>query len=428
MSDDATKLVRVALGERAYPVEIGVGVLDTLGERVRTALGRHTGETPAPLEQTPQSPERERGVAETPGPSHTGETPVPPGQCARAFLVTDDHLPSALVESATRSLGSAGFSVTVETVTATEPHKCLASLERLLTGLARSRHERGEPVVALGGGIVGDLAGFAAAAYRRGVPVIQCPTTLLAMVDASVGGKTGVNLSIGGALLKNMVGAFWQPRLVIADVAALRSLADRQFRAGLAECIKHGMIAGPIDSSLAVWTAQALPRVHCRDESALVDLVARNVAVKARVVEQDERELGATAGRAVLNLGHTFAHAVETIPNLTPDGDPAHSPLLHGEAVALGLMAAAATAQALGRVDAGFAAALRSTLADAGLPTEVADLPDDGALLAAMAHDKKVACGRMRLVIPRAAGVATVVSDPPESAVRAGLASIRSSR
>ncbi|RMH23610.1 MAG: 3-dehydroquinate synthase [Planctomycetota bacterium] len=387
MTGRPSQSVRVSLGERAYHVEIGVGLLGALGASVRDAVSA------APR---------------------------------RAFLVADDNLPHELVGAAVSSLDEAGFAVTTERVVATESNKSVATLERLLASLARSRHERGEPVVALGGGIVGDLAGFAAAVYRRGVPVIQCPTTLLAMVDASVGGKTGVNLSVGGALLKNMAGAFWQPRRVLADVAALRSLGDRQFRAGLAECLKHGLIAGRLDPALAEWTAGALPSLHCRDEGALVKLIGRNVAVKARVVEADERE-AADGGRALLNLGHTYAHAIETIPHLTPDGDAANAPLLHGEAVALGLIAAGAAAEALGRVESGFVDRLRALVADAGLPIEVAGLPDSAELTDAMTHDKKVAGGRLRLVLPTGAGLAEVVSDPPMSAVGAGFDAIRAS-
>lgn len=400
--------VPVALGERSYSVEVGVGLLEALGERLRSVVG---AERPV------------RGA----GPHWKARRPAQLHQRnSRAFLVVDDNLPTALVAAAVGSLETVGFTVTAERVTATEPNKSIATLERLLVALAATGHERAEPVVALGGGIVGDLAGFAAAIYRRGIPVIQCPTTLLAMVDASVGGKTGVNLAVGGSLLKNMAGAFWQPRVVLADPAALRSLGDRQFRAGLSECIKHGMIAGDFDPTLAEWTRSALPRLHCRDETALVELVARNVSLKARVVEGDELERAdCGAGRAILNLGHTFAHAIETLPNLTADGDPAHAPLFHGEAVALGLVAATATSAAIGLVGAELLDHVRILLTEAGLPVAVADLPSNKDILTSMRRDKKVAGDRIRLVLPSGPGVATVMDDVSHAVIETGIAAIR---
>ena len=407
----ASKLVHVALGERSYGVEVGVGLLTSLGERVRSALrSSQTGETPAP-------PGSERSLAE----SHGSES-----HATKAFLVVDDNLPDGFVAGAVGSLESAGFTVTSERVHATEPNKSLETVQRLLVALARTRHERGEPIVALGGGIVGDVAGFVGASYRRGVPVIQCPTTLLAMVDASVGGKTGVNLSVDGALLKNMAGAFWQPRLVLADITSLRSLGDRQFRAGLAECVKHGMIARDADPALLGWIESCLPSLQCRDEPTLVEFVARNVAVKARIVAGDEREESVGAGgRALLNLGHTFAHAIETIDHLSPDDDPAKAPLLHGEAVALGLIASCAAAAACGLVDAVFVDRIGAILADAGLPTEVAGLPGDEDILASMRHDKKVTGGRVRLALPIGEGAARIEEGAGDEAVTAGITAIR---
>ncbi len=435
MHTTTSATIRISLGDRSYCVEIGAGLLGSLGGRVLAAAGaqypalragppRHTGGTPVPLADS--------HTGETPvslSDPHTGGTPVLRGAAGRAFLVVDDNLPAETIGVAAASLESVGFAVSVERLVATETNKSVAAAERLLVALDLSGHERRDPVVALGGGIVGDIAGFAAAVYRRGVPVIQCPTTLLAMVDASVGGKTGVNLAVAGSLRKNMVGSFWQPRIVVADVASLRSLGDRQFRAGLAECLKHGMIAGEIDPALADWTAASLPRLHCRDEAAIAELVERNVRIKAAIVAGDEREESTGAGgRASLNLGHTFAHAIETIPHLSPDDDPANAPLLHGEAVALGLVAASACSETLGMAGAGFTDRVRRLVADAGLPVAVADLPGDDALLAAMLHDKKVAGGRLRLVLPIGPGRAEVVDDPPVAAVRAGLDAIRRER
>ncbi len=388
MSTPSAHHVDVALSERSYRVEIGMELLTALGRRMRNIL----------IDD----------------------------RASRAFVVIDDGLPEEFVAPALASLKTAGFTVTRDSAIASEKDKSLATVERLLEAIACTRHERTDPVIAIGGGIVGDVAGFVAATYRRGVPVIQCPTTLLSMVDASVGGKTGVNLTLDGHLLKNMAGAFWQPRLVIADIAALRSLPDRQLRAGFAECLKHGLIAATTDAELFDWTIANLPRLHCRDEQCLSELVTRNVAVKARVVETDEREEAISkGGRALLNLGHTFAHAIETIPHLSPDGDPAKAPLLHGEAVAIGLVAAAATSAHFGNLDRSTESVIRDAVAQAGLPIALAGLPSDDEILSSMHHDKKVTGGRLRLVLPVESDGAIVINDVPEDSIRAGLAAIR---
>ncbi|MEC9372216.1 MAG: 3-dehydroquinate synthase family protein, partial [Planctomycetota bacterium] len=320
-------------------------------------------------------------------------------------------------------------------IVATERRKSLATAEHLLRCVAETRHERRDPIVALGGGVVGDVAGFVAATYQRGCPVVQCPTTLLSMVDASVGGKTGVNLEVekahrrGGTLLKNFVGAFWQPSLVLADVRSLQSLDARHVRCGIAECIKHGMIARGVGATedLFEWTASMLPSIVEQDEDVLVDLVARNVAVKARVVVGDEREEAASSagGRALLNLGHTFGHAIEPLAGLSPTGKETDAPLLHGEAVGLGLVAASACAAELGMVEGEYAELVRATVEAAGLPVRVKGLPSDEDLIAAMGHDKKVRGGKLRLVLPCGDGEARVVDDPDERAVRAGIGAIR---
>ncbi|HLO39506.1 MAG TPA: 3-dehydroquinate synthase family protein [Phycisphaerales bacterium] len=342
----------------------------------------------------------------------------------RAFLAYDSGLPAPWVARASRSLSAAGFKLHQAPLTASEAGKSLAQLETLLAAIAASKLERFEPIIALGGGIVGDLAGFAAASYRRGVPVIQCPTTLLSMVDASVGGKTGVNLDAGGSLKKNLVGAFHQPAVVVIDVDSLSSLSDRHLRAGLAECIKHGLIsAGPgalsTDPELFAWTQARMPAFLARDPAALTELITRNVRVKAAVVGTDEREElpPEQGGRALLNLGHTFGHAIETIPHLSPDGSPAHAPLHHGEAVAVGLIAAAHAAHAAGMCSAEIPLTVTSAVASAGLPTRLAGLPPGDELLALMSHDKKVVGGKLRLVLPvgAAPGTSMVVENTPAS-------------
>jgi len=342
----------------------------------------------------------------------------------RVLLIADSGLPPTTVAAAASAL-SAGIETRTVHAVATERDKSLASFERLHAEAVRFGVDRGDAIIALGGGIVGDLAGFVAATHRRGLRVIQCPTTLLAMVDASVGGKTGVNLLADGMLHKNFVGSFHQPHRVIASVDVLSSLDDRQFRSGLAECIKHAMISGPTDPDLGAWTSTHLDAILARDTATLIELIARNVAVKVEIVAGDERETAPTGGRALLNLGHTFAHAIETIDALTPDGDPHHAPLLHGEAVSLGLVAATAAAASLGRVESALLDDTITLLQRAGLPTSVAGLPPTEDIIARMTHDKKAVAGVPRLILPASRGVCESVRNPPQAAMKAGIDQIR---
>lgn len=333
----------------------------------------------------------------------------------RALLAFDPNLPASLIASAHNALLAAGLCVSTLPVHASEYNKQLPAAAHILDALAAARLERSDPLVALGGGIVGDIAGFAAAIHRRGIPFIQCPTTLLAMVDASVGGKTGVNLLIDGNLAKNMVGCFHQPSLVCIDLAALDSLPDREFRAGLAECIKHAMIGGSLqDPSLWDYTLASLPAIIARDPRTLAPFIARNVALKARVVLADERETApdSAGGRALLNLGHTFAHVIESLRL------PSHP--LHGEAVALGLLAATTAAHALNPGQLPAPATIASALNTAGLPTTIAGLPAPAELIALMRHDKKSRAGKLRCVFPGPGHTAAVVADPPSSCLDDG--------
>jgi len=403
-----SRTIRVNLGDRSYDVHVGAGILAELGSLLQQVI-------------------RPRA----------------------ALLVADDALPAAMVQAAEASLRAAGLTTTTLPLHASERDKSLAAAQRIVEAAAAARLERADAVVALGGGVIGDAAGFAASIYRRGIAAIQCPTTLLSMVDASVGGKTGVNLVMGapgggsgGAgdrLLKNMVGTFHQPRLVLADVHALRSLPHRHLRAGLAECIKHALMGMDFgDGTMLPMLEKDGPAYaagKATDES-FVRLVARNVAIKADVVAKDEFEQSRiargrgrepyNAGRESLNLGHTFGHALEAITHLSPDGDPSHAPLQHGEAVALGLIAATATAEALGQFPAGSTETVRRVVGSVGLPTAVAGLPDDDAMIAAMMDDKKVQGGRLRLVLPwREAGRVRVVENPAREAVAVGIAAIR---
>lgn len=381
--------VRVELGQRSYPVRIGDGLLHSVGELTRETLG--------------------------PGPS-------------RAFLVADTGLPAQTVSRARESLESAGLHTTTAELKPSEPDKSLATLGRLLESLSDTAQERAEPVVALGGGIVGDVAGLAAALYRRGVPIIQCPTTLLAMVDASVGGKTAVNLGVEspGSLRKNMAGAFHQPALVAIDVGTLDSLPDREFRCGLAECVKHAMIGAEAgDPDLLDWIEATALRILARDRDAIAELVRRNVAIKARIVAGDERETAASGGRALLNLGHTFAHAIEPLTDLSPTGSPEDAPLLHGEAVSLGLIAACSLGEAIGGLSSADSGRVRDLLLALGLPIAASGLPDSASLLSAMGLDKKVSRGRIRFIVPSGPGRAAIRDDVPEGAALAALDVLR---
>ncbi len=393
------RMQRVELGDRSYDVVVGGTLLCRLGALARAALGN---------------------------------------SASNAVIVADEGLPASLVRLAADSLSAERFTVSTHELKATEPNKNIESAERICIAMANARLERRDPVIALGGGIVGDLAGFAASIYRRGIPVIQCPTTLLSMVDAAVGGKTGANLSVTDSngrcsLLKNLVGAFHQPSLVLADVDALSTLSDRQFRAGLAECLKHAMLALDVERTnehsedLLTFTLHSAPGILTRDRSLLATLVARNIAIKARVVASDERELStvASGGRAILNLGHTFAHAIETLPALSPSNDPTQAPLHHGEAVALGLVAAAHAAAAMGLLPPADADQVRAAVEALGLPTQVANLPSNDALIARMRHDKKVVGGQIRLILPWKLGAVRSYFDPPNRVVNAGWDAIR---
>lgn len=347
----------------------------------------------------------------------------------RAHIISDSNLPAELVSLAESSLASAQFIVSSSRLSATESDKSLSSLEVLLSAVAAARLERIDPIIAVGGGIVGDIAGLAAATYRRGVPVIQVPTTLLAMVDASVGGKTAANLNVPGiGLLKNFVGVFWQPRAVLVDPTALSTLPPREFHAGLAECVKHALISSDFqDPKLFEWTALHASAILDRNVRLLRELLERNIAIKAKVVAGDPHELApdSTGGRALLNLGHTFAHAIETIPTLSPTTSLADAPLAHGEAVALGIVAACNTATSLGLMGGPEVKSIAMLLEQFHLPVRVDGLPPTSELLLRMRHDKKVIGGHIRLVVPVAGGHARVMRDVPADAIAHGWDSIR---
>lgn len=361
------------------------------------------------------------------------------GRGQRALVVVDAKLPRETIEPLIRALDGGGVRWAAKVVSASEADKSLSTLEATLIEAARLRLERGDLVIALGGGIVTDLAGFAAGVYRRGVRIVQCPTTLLAMVDAAVGGKTAANLSVAGgaadgkaALIKNAVGVFHQPARVVCDVASLRSLPLRELKSGLAECVKHGMIGGGLgDKSLFGWIEKRCGDVLALDAAALAELVARNVAIKAKVVQADEREESTKpdGGRMMLNLGHTFAHAIETLPGLAWK-DPAQGvqmvgPLKHGEAVGVGLVCAARVSAALRLCEKDLPGRVEALLNRCGLPTRLEGLPATGVILERMAHDKKVAAGRLRLVLPVKGGKTRVRDDVPAKVIGQAIEAAR---
>ena len=283
-----------------------------------------------------------------------------------------------------------------------ERFKTVATWASVLDRLVERRHNRTTTLVALGGGVVGDVAGFAAASYQRGVGLIQVPTTLLAQVDSSVGGKTAVNHPAG----KNLIGAFYQPRTVVADMGVLRTLPEREFRAGLAEVIKYGVIA---DAGFFAWLERRMDDLVARQPDALIRAVRRSCEIKAQVVAGDERE---QAGRAILNFGHTYGHALEALTN--------YQTFLHGEAVAMGMVMAMNLSERTQRAPAGETERVRNLLAQAGLPIAPAELDPD-AMLQAMGMDKKVVDGRIRLVLCHGIGQVSVTAEVPPTDIRTGL-------
>ena len=283
-----------------------------------------------------------------------------------------------------------------------EVHKTLANVSRMLDVLITNRFARDACVVALGGGVVGDMAGFAAACYQRGIAFVQVPTTLLSQVDSSVGGKTGVNHPGG----KNLIGAFHQPAAVFADTDTLNTLPDRELRAGLAEVIKYGLI---VDAPFFDWLEAHAQKLLARDSAALAHAIRRSCEIKAEIVARDEREQG---DRALLNLGHTFGHAIESATN--------YSTWLHGEAVGAGMLLAADMSERLGWVSTRDVERVERVLQLFGLPVDVRSVGAD-TLAEKMKIDKKVAAGRIRLVLLKAIGKSVVTGDYADTALRETL-------
>jgi 3-dehydroquinate synthase len=286
-----------------------------------------------------------------------------------------------------------------------ERHKTLPTVGRIYDALIRARADRVSAIVAVGGGVTGDIAGFAAATYLRGIPIVQVPTTLLAQVDSAIGGKVGVNHPAG----KNMIGAFHPPALVVVDPAVLATLHRRDFRAGLYEIVKYGMIA---DRALFERVVSSLPGLFARDPGALLPIITDSCAIKAAIVQEDERESGP---RRKLNFGHTTGHAIEAVTK--------YRRFRHGEAIAYGMLVASAIAVARGTMPAADRQALADVIAKMGPLPAVADVPVS-ALLEAMGRDKKIAAGRLHFVLPRSLGECEVVPDVSAHEITRALGSI----
>ena len=351
--------VNVPLAERSYAIHIGQRLLDSIPEWLPNVLGR----------------------------------------CEHTVIIADERIVATLGESLEQSLSSAGYRTTLLCVPSGESSKSIAQAERLWQSLLDAKADRGSAVLALGGGVVGDLAGFVAASYARGLPLIQIPTTLLSQVDSSVGGKTAINLPMA----KNMVGAFWQPSLVVIDTETLSTLPKRELVSGLAEVVKYGVIRVP---ELFTYLETNLQNILYMDAGAITHIVAQSCQAKADVVSQDEREV--TGLRAMLNYGHTFGHALES--------DSSYGTYLHGEAVAIGMHLAAQCARRMGRVDDDFVLRQRTLLENLQLPVRFKG-HDPVRLWELMQHDKKVQHGSLRFILPDRMGHVELVDDVPQSLV-----------
>lgn len=319
------------------------------------------------------------------------------------ILVSNDTVAPLYADRVRSALGNQR-KVTEVILADGEAHKTLASWQQILDAALRDRHERSSVMVALGGGVVGDLTGFAAASFLRGVDFLQLPTTLLAQVDSSVGGKTGLNHPVG----KNLIGAFHQPIAVWIDLQTLHTLPEREFAAGMAEVIKYGLIR---DAAFFTWLEAAVDRLVAREESALAEAIERSCAIKAEVVAVDELEGGL---RAILNFGHTFGHAIEQVQG--------YGQWLHGEAVGCGMLIATRIAAARGLVPGDLVARLERLLRRFSLPVAAPADMDAQAFLSAMAGDKKVSAGRIRYVLLRALGDACLVDDIEAQEISAAIA------
>ena len=366
MSDFET--VHVPLGDRAYDVRIGEGLIETAGTHIAPLLGRKKS----------------------------------------VCILTDSNVAGLHLDTLKSSLAAQGVSSEALVLPAGEATKCWAQLQVAVEWLIEQHVERGDVVVAFGGGVIGDLGGFAAAILRRGVRFVQIPTSLLAQVDSSVGGKTGINSPQG----KNLIGAFHQPALVLADVSALGTLTPRDFLAGYGEVQKYGLLG---DAAFFEWLEANGPALAAGDVAKRIYAVKRSVQMKADIVERDETEQG---DRALLNLGHTFCHALEAATGYSDR-------LLHGEGVAIGCALAFELSARLGLCSQEAPSRVRAHLKDMNMKCDLSDiegdLPDAAALVDLMGQDKKVVDGQLRFILARGIGDSFVTADVPRDVVLAAL-------
>ncbi len=352
--------LKVELGSRSYPIHVGPGLLDR------------------------------------------AELIVPHLQRRKALVVSNTTVAPIYLDRVVHALQSAGIDCLSCALPDGEQYKDWVTLNQIFDALLSNRCERATTLIALGGGVIGDMGGFAAACYQRGMPFIQIPTTLLSQVDSSVGGKTAINHPLG----KNMIGAFYQPKLVLADTDTLATLPDRELSAGLAEVIKYGLIR---DLPFLDWLENNLERLLAREQDALIHAIHRSCTNKAEVVAADERETGE---RALLNLGHTFGHAIET--------GLGYGEWLHGEAVAAGTMMAAELSAAMGLIAGADVQRIERLLLRAKLPVAGASMPVER-YLDLMRHDKKVDDGRLRLVLLESVGRAFISDAANEGQIAAAI-------
>ncbi|MBD0787695.1 3-dehydroquinate synthase [Vibrio sp. Y2-5] len=352
--------ITVSLGERSYPISIGAGLFND----------------PALLSLSPKQ---------------------------KVVVITNHTVAPLYADKITALLDQKGCISSVLELPDGEKYKTLETFNTVLSFLLEHNYSRDVVIIALGGGVIGDLVGFAASCYQRGVDFIQIPTTLLSQVDSSVGGKTAVNHPLG----KNMIGAFYQPKAVIIDTHCLATLPEREFAAGMAEVIKYGII---YDEAFFVWLEQHMDELYALDEQALTYAIARCCQIKAEVVAQDEKESGI---RALLNLGHTFGHAIEA--------ELGYGNWLHGEAVSAGTMMAAKTAQLQGLITEQQVERILSIFKRAKLPVQTPESMSFEDFMKHMMRDKKVLAGELRLVLPTSIGTSDVVKGVPETIIEQAI-------
>ncbi|MBI2832330.1 MAG: 3-dehydroquinate synthase [Chloroflexi bacterium] len=355
------RTVRVNLGSNSYDILIGAGLLAEAGKFLKDA-----------------------------------------GFSGKVVIVTDSIVKGLHAGALEQGLKREGFQTVTLEVPVGEEHKSLETAGRLYKELSDFHAERNTPILALGGGVIGDLTGFVAATYLRGVPLVQVPTTLLAQVDSGIGGKVALDYGT----LKNKIGAFYQPKLVIADIATLKTLPARQLLSGLAEVIKYAVIR---DRELLTYIEERLDMIKSLDAAALEEIIYRSARIKAEVVEKDERDTGV---RNILNYGHTIGHAIESVSDFQ---------IAHGEAVAIGMVAAARISNKLGMLGEDELNRLTRVIERTGLPTEPPKL-NLAEIIKAMGHDKKIISGRVRFVLPRKIGEVIVTDEVNQSQVEKVLA------